>query len=106
MIEFWKGRQRLNRLYRWIANVVRPKIDCWILSEVDFQNNPDGRVFSTVAGRDVAPRDNSLSRGESLVVGIRYRRRNWPRGGAPRGAPPVPGRSSLWRKISRPFSRS
>jgi len=24
---FWKGRQRLNRLYRWIANVVRPKID-------------------------------------------------------------------------------
>src|SRR3954464_8078890 len=26
-IEFWKGRQRLNRRYRWIANVVRPKID-------------------------------------------------------------------------------
>src|ERR1700751_1895604 len=24
---FWKGRQRLNRLYRWIANVVQPKID-------------------------------------------------------------------------------
>src|ERR1700704_4142525 len=24
---FWKGRQRLNRLYRWLANVVRPKID-------------------------------------------------------------------------------
>ena len=28
---FWKGRQRLNRLYRWIANVVRPKIDKVIL---------------------------------------------------------------------------
>ena len=32
-------------------------------------------------------------------------RRNWPRGGAPRGAPPL-GRSSLCRKIRRPFSRS
>src|ERR1043166_7475735 len=42
---FWKGRQRLNRRYRWIANVVRPKIDCCILSEAGSQNNPDGRDF-------------------------------------------------------------
>src|ERR1700749_591026 len=42
---FWKGRQRLNRLYRWIANVVRPKIDWSILREADPQNNPDARAF-------------------------------------------------------------
>src|ERR1700759_4854309 len=42
---FWKGRQRLNRLYRWIANVVRPKIDWSILCEAGIQNNPEGHDF-------------------------------------------------------------
>src|SRR6266567_1036367 len=42
---FWKGRQRLNRLYRWIANVVRPKIDYSILCEASPQNNPEVRDF-------------------------------------------------------------
>src|ERR1700734_1689539 len=42
---FWKGRQRLNRLYRWIANVVRPKIDGGILCEAGFQNNPEVHDF-------------------------------------------------------------
>src|ERR1700684_667756 len=42
---FWKGRQRLNRLYRWIANVVRPKIDGLILFQSRAQNNPDVRDF-------------------------------------------------------------
>jgi len=42
---FWKGRQRLNRLYRWIANVVRPKIDNGILCEAGFQNNPEVHDF-------------------------------------------------------------
>src|SRR5882672_7823097 len=73
---FWKGRQRLNRLYRWIANVVRPKIDWSILCEASPQNNPDDARFR---GR---------------LASAAYLRRNWPRGGAPRGAPP-PGRSSL-----------
>src|ERR1700761_8459618 len=42
---FWKGRQRLNRLYRWIANVVRPKIDWCILCEAGIQNNPEVHDF-------------------------------------------------------------
>src|SRR6201992_4527532 len=42
---FWKGRQRLNRLYRWIANVVRPKIDWSILCEAGIQNNPEVHDF-------------------------------------------------------------
>src|ERR1700677_469130 len=42
---FWKGRQRLNRLYRWIANVVRPKIDEAILCEASPQNNPEVHDF-------------------------------------------------------------
>src|ERR1700744_6333059 len=42
---FWKGRQRLNRLYRWIANVVRPKIDSGTLFEAGFQNNPEAHDF-------------------------------------------------------------
>jgi hypothetical protein len=42
---FWKGRQRLNRLYRWLANVVRPKIDDAILFEGKPQNNPDAHDF-------------------------------------------------------------
>src|SRR5450631_444352 len=42
---FWKGRQRLNRLYRWIANVVRPKIDGGIICEAGPQNNPDVHDF-------------------------------------------------------------
>src|ERR1700722_7808363 len=42
---FWKGRQRLNRLYRWIANVVRPKIDKAILCETSPQNNPQVHDF-------------------------------------------------------------
>src|SRR6185437_8212108 len=42
---FWKGRQRLNRLYRWLANVVRPKIDIVILWEASPQNNPGAHEF-------------------------------------------------------------
>src|ERR1700730_4783731 len=42
---FWKGRQRLNRLYRWIANVVRPKIDEAILCDDSLQNNPEVHDF-------------------------------------------------------------
>lgn len=42
---FWKGRQRLNRLYRWLANVVRPKIDAVILWEAGPQNNPGAHEF-------------------------------------------------------------
>src|SRR3981081_1312395 len=47
---FWKGRQRLNRLYRWIANVVRPKIDKSILCEASPQNNPDVHDFLICTG--------------------------------------------------------
>src|SRR3954453_3346267 len=42
---FWKGRQRLNRLYRWKANVVRPKIDGDKLCENSPQNNPEVHDF-------------------------------------------------------------
>jgi hypothetical protein len=42
---FWKGRQRLNRLYRWLANVVRPKIDNLILFQSSAPNNPEVRDF-------------------------------------------------------------
>src|SRR5260370_14818011 len=48
---FWKGRQRLNRLYRWIANVVRPKIDVVILFQSSPQNNPDMRDFLIAPGQ-------------------------------------------------------
>jgi hypothetical protein len=48
---FWKGRQRLNRLYRWIANVVRPKIDGGILCDAAPQNNPE--VHDFLIGRDL-----------------------------------------------------
>src|SRR5467141_338406 len=47
---FWKGRQRLNRLYRWIANVVRPKIDIVILFQNSPQNNPDVHDFLIAPG--------------------------------------------------------
>src|ERR1700733_14660493 len=47
---FWKGRQRLNRLYRWIANVVRPKIDEVILFQSSPQNNPDVHDFLIAPG--------------------------------------------------------
>src|SRR6266581_9420114 len=47
---FWKGRQRLNRLYRWIANVVRPKIDMVILFQNSPQNNPDVHDFLIAPG--------------------------------------------------------
>src|ERR1700761_626179 len=58
---FWKGRQRLNRLYRWIANVVRPKIDWSILCEAGIQNNPEvhdfliGPCFASATVRRAAP---------------------------------------------------
>ena len=48
---FWKGRQRLNRLYRWIANVVRPKIDWFILFQSRAANNPEARFFERVMDR-------------------------------------------------------
>src|SRR5580693_6593590 len=51
---FWKGRQRLNRLYRWIANVVRPKIDVVILFQSSPQNNPDVHDFLIAPKRDQA----------------------------------------------------
>jgi hypothetical protein len=44
-IEFLEGSSALNRLYRWIANVVRPKIDGGILCEAGFQNNPEVHDF-------------------------------------------------------------
>src|SRR6195256_2783400 len=47
---FWKGRQRLNRLYRWIANVVRPKIDMLILFQSGPQNNPEVHDFLIAPG--------------------------------------------------------
>src|SRR3954451_6064761 len=56
---FWKGRQRLNRLYRWIANVVRPKIDEAILCENSPQNNPEVHDFLICA---------DSSRGRSLTA--------------------------------------
>src|SRR5216683_5285629 len=96
---FWKGRQRLNRLYRWIANVVRPKIDWSILCEASPQNNPEGRFFGSSRVRRsravTAHRDDLVhARFRGSLTSGAYLRRNWPRGGAPRGAPP-PGRSSL-----------
>src|ERR1700761_2853804 len=107
---FWKGRQRLNRLYRWIANVVRPKIDWSILCEAGIQNNPEVHDFliePCFAGATVWPphRHAHVTSDAAERQFSAQRRRNWPRGGAPRGAAP-PGRSSLWRNISRPFSRS
>src|SRR5437660_593666 len=62
---FWKGRQRLNRLYRWIANVVRPKIDGDILLEAGFQNNPGMRDFLAprAATRPPAQRQIAVMRG-------------------------------------------
>src|SRR5580700_4996051 len=95
---FWKGRQRLNRLYRWIANVVRPKIDWSILCEASHQNNPDvhdflisspARICRTAHRADLVGRPL-----RTPSSGLAHLRRNWPRGGAPRGAPPL-GRSSL-----------
>src|ERR1700730_13521964 len=47
---FWKGRQRLNRLYRWIANVVRPKIDIVILFQNSPQLNPEAHDFLIAPG--------------------------------------------------------
>src|SRR5258708_34460580 len=49
---FWKGRQRLNRLYRWLANVVRPKIDWSILCEAGPQNNAVVRFFGSSGVRN------------------------------------------------------
>src|ERR1700704_6558868 len=47
---FWKGRQRLNRLYRWIANVVRPKIDSVTLFQSSPQNNAEVHDFLIAPG--------------------------------------------------------
>src|SRR3984893_9220993 len=59
---FWKGRQRLNRLYRWIANVVRPKIDIVILFQSSPQNNPDRRDFLIAPGQlEATPSAPALS---------------------------------------------
>src|SRR6266404_7849498 len=93
---FWKGRQRLNRLYRWIANVVRPKIDLIILFQNSPQNNPDGRDFliAPCQLQAAAPHRHDLVVRRDFGASGAHLRRNWPRGGAPRGAPP-PGRSSL-----------
>src|ERR1700732_4372437 len=90
---FWKGRQRLNRLYRWIANVVRPKIDKVILFQSSPQNNPEVRDFliaSRVATEGHGPRADGILHPlfRKRRAAADYLRRNWPRGGAPRGAPP------------------
>jgi hypothetical protein len=61
---FWKGRQRLNRLYRWIANVVRPKIDMVILFQNSLRNNPDARDFliaPDIATAGYRPRTNIIA---------------------------------------------
>src|SRR6201999_4540018 len=60
---FWKGRQRLNRLYRWLAQVVRPKIDNQILFEKRPQNNPEVHDFllrSRFEGQARQPRSNVI----------------------------------------------
>src|SRR6266853_5470893 len=95
---FWKGRQRLNRLYRWIAKVVRPKIDWSILCEASPQNNAVVRFFGSSGVRSstavTAHRHDLVdARFHGGLASGAYLRRNWPRGGAPRGPPP-PGRSS------------
>src|SRR5260370_42638547 len=59
---FWKGRQRLNRLYRWIANVVRPKIDWSILCEASPQNNPEVRFFGSIGARKLNGRHHAATR--------------------------------------------
>src|ERR1700681_2254620 len=66
---FWKGRQRLNRLYRWIANVVRPKIDVIILFQSSPQNNPEVHDF-LIAPRTAA-RGNRLCTHMNLSCTIR-----------------------------------
>src|SRR3954469_22589486 len=66
---FWKGRQRLNRLYRWIANVVRPKIDAvyyakptpkTILTGAIFERHPRevGRRADIILSGDVPLLEN------------------------------------------------
>src|ERR1700712_4391919 len=78
---FWKGRQRLNRLYRWIANVVRPKIDGLYYANAapktiltcDFlvprRSGPGGRpegfrrARKASAGRDLGSRPRELTGG-------------------------------------------
>src|ERR1700710_1632341 len=88
---FWKGRQRLNRLYRWIANVVRPKIDVVILFQSSPQNNPDVHDFLIALTSPPTPcergwclvGDMNLSCAISRQGPRAYLQRNWPRGGAP-----------------------
>src|SRR5437016_14387167 len=65
---FWKGRQRLNRLYRWIANVVRPKIDIHILFQSSPQNNPD--MYDFLFASDL--RSESIAMISSCVVVARH----------------------------------
>jgi hypothetical protein len=74
---FWKGRQRLNRLYRWIANVVRPKIDKPILCEASPQNNPEVHDFliGPFAGAAFHRAANNL-RDFRAIAAVLYRRRN------------------------------
>ena len=60
---FWKGRQRLNRLYRWIANVVRPKIDGAILFEAAPQNNPEVHDFLLAQTQARARQHKIVTRG-------------------------------------------
>src|SRR6202453_2203092 len=66
---FWKGRQRLNRLYRWIANVVRPKIDWSILCDARPQNNPEVHDFLICRdSRKTAHRGDLVLRGFEAVT--------------------------------------
>src|ERR1700719_3429169 len=100
---FWKGRQRLNRLYRWIANVVRPKIDGAILFEAGPQNNPEVHDFLVAQAQARARHHEIVTRELSVCCSPEayLRPRNWPpRCCAPRGGPPAgaePALSSLWR---------
>src|ERR1700676_3253433 len=66
---FWKGRQRLNRLYRWIANVVRPKIDIVILFQNSPQLNPEAHDFLIAPGFAIG----TLCPGSDMISSCAFR---------------------------------
>src|SRR3954468_11698128 len=65
---FWKGRQRLNRLHRWIANVVQPKIAFLILFQNKPQNNPARARF---LGPQPATEDRAACSRQRSTVSVR-----------------------------------
>src|ERR1700710_1658958 len=64
---FWKGRQRLNRLYRWIANVVRPKIDGPYYAKPTPKTILTGAIFERRPRQGGSRTDIILSRGVPLL---------------------------------------